>query len=114
MMDGKQTMQWDDDVFSFDTGSDDAYAINHSCDCNLWMDGAFTLIAKRTIEKNDELTADYALWESNETYVSNWMCACGNVCCRKRITGRDFRLKDVQERYMGHFSPLINKKIANL
>lgn len=109
---GKQTMQWDDDVFSFETGSDDAYSINHSCDSNLWMDGAFTLIARKAIEINDELTADYALWESNEDYVSKWTCACGNACCRKRVTGMDYRLKDVQDRYQGHFSPLINKRIA--
>ena len=110
---GKLIMQWDDDLFSFeDRGDDDTYFINHSCDSNLWMDGAFTLIAKKDIEKDEEITADYALWEGTEEYLSKWECKCGETCCRKRITGKDYILKDVQERYAGHFSPLVSKKIA--
>ncbi len=110
-MDGKHIMQWDDDIFSFEGDSHDAYSINHSCDSNLWMDGAFTLTARKDIKKNDELTVDYALWLSDEAYVSKWTCTCAEPCCRKKITGRDYRKKDVQSRYTGHFSPLMNKKI---
>lgn len=112
ILDGKHIMQWDDDIFSFEGDSDDVYSINHSCDSNLWMDGAFTLTARKEIKKNDELTLDYALWLSDETYVSKWTCNCGKPCCRKIITGKDYRMKAVQSRYTGHFSPLMNKKIA--
>jgi uncharacterized protein len=109
---GKGTMQWDDDVFSIETGDDDpAYSINHACDGNVWMMDAVTLAARRRIAAGEQVRADYALWEADEDYVSAWDCACESPLCRRRITGRDWRLPDVQERYAGHFSPLINKRI---
>lgn len=112
---GKLLMQWDEDLFSVeDRGDDIAYYINHSCEPNLWMQDAYTLVARRDIKEGEEITADYALWEADENYVSKWKCACGSSFCRKRITGRDWRLPELQERYKGHFSPLINKRIAGL
>ncbi|MCL5006979.1 MAG: SET domain-containing protein-lysine N-methyltransferase [Patescibacteria group bacterium] len=91
-------------------GVEQGYFINHSCDSNTWMADAFTLIARRDIKRGEEITADYALWE-NENYSSDWQCVCGSPFCRGHITGDDWRLPEVQKRYRGHFSPLINKKI---
>jgi hypothetical protein len=108
-------MQWDDNVYSVeDSGVDDGYFINHSCDPNSWMQDAFTLIARRDIKKGEELTADYAIWEADENYVSKWECHCNSPLCRKRVTGKDWRLKELQERYNGHFSPLLTKRINKL
>ncbi|MEI6773545.1 MAG: SET domain-containing protein [bacterium] len=57
-------MQRDDNLFSVeDRGDDETYFINHSCDGNLRMKDAFTLIARTDINKDEEITADYALWE---------------------------------------------------
>ena len=57
-------MQRDTDLFSIeDRGDDDGYFVNHSCNGNLWMTDAFTLTARRDINKDEEITADYALWE---------------------------------------------------
>jgi SET domain-containing protein len=110
---GKLVMQWDDDLFSVeDRGADPTYFINHSCDPNAWMEGAFTIVAKRDVEAGEELTIDYALWEADENYVSSWECHCGSARCRKRVTGKDWRLPELQERYKGHFTPLINKRIG--
>lgn len=112
---GKLVMQWDEDLFSVeDRGDDIAYHINHSCEPNLWMQDAYTLVARRDIKKGEEITADYALWEADENYISKWKCGCGSSFCRKRITGKDWRLPELQERYQGHFSPLINKRITGL
>ncbi len=109
---GKLVIQWDDDLFSVeDRGDDVGYFINHSCDSNAWMQDAYTLIARRDIAAEEEVTADYSLWESGD-YVAKWECRCGTPVCRKTITGNDWRLPDVQKRYSGHFSPLINKLIA--
>ena len=108
---GKLVMQWDDDLFSIEDGGDDqGYFVNHSCDSNLWMQDAYTLVAKKIILPNEEITADYALWEANEDYISNWSCKCGLSLCRNKITGKDWRLTDIQKRYFNHFSPLINKR----
>jgi SET domain-containing protein len=113
--DGKLVFQWDDSLYSFeDRGEDVGYYINHSCDSNTWMKDAFTLVARREIKIGEEVTADYALWEEDENYLSKWECKCGSILCRKRVTGSDWKLSELQRRYKGHFSPLLNKKIANL
>jgi len=38
---------------------------------NLWMKDAYTLIAKTDINRGEEITADYVLWEADEAYVQN-------------------------------------------
>jgi hypothetical protein len=109
---GRATMQWDEDLFSIEQGGDDTeYLINHSCDPNTWMADAFTLIARRDIRSGEELTADYALWEADESYVSRWSCRCGSPRCRGRVTGRDWEA--FVERYGGHFSPLLEKRVRD-
>jgi hypothetical protein len=88
--------------------------LNHSCDPNVWMQDEVTLIARRAILPDEELTADYALWEADEDWVMLWQCRCGSPLCRRIITGRDWRLPALQERYGGHFSPFINTRITRL
>jgi hypothetical protein len=86
---------------------------NHSCDPNLWMGDEVTIAARRNIQAGEELTADYAMWEGDERWVAKWQCRCGTSHCRQIITGRDWRLSELQERYKGHFSPFINQRIAS-
>ncbi len=113
MSEGKLVMQWDEDLYSIeDRGEDQGYFLNHTCDPNVWMSDAFTLIARRDISTGEEVTADYALWEANENKVSKWQCNCGASDCRGRVTGKDWQLLALQEKYQNHFSPLINKRIA--
>lgn len=112
---GKLVMQWDDDLFSVeDRAAEDAYFINHSCDSNTWMQDAFTVVARKNIAVGEEVTADYALWEHDESHVSDWDCHCGSKLCRKTHTGADWRLPELQKRYKNHFTPFLNKKIKNL
>ena len=94
--------------------TEDTDLLNHSCDPNLWLKDAVTLTARRDIETGEELTADYALWQSDEDWVAGWECKCGTSVCRKKITGQDWRLPGVQKRYKGHFSPFLNRKIEQL
>jgi hypothetical protein len=109
---GKIVMQWDDDLFSVETrGDDPTYFINHSCSPNSWMADAFTLVACRGIAAGEELVVDYALFEADEQFVARWSCRCGAPMCRKTVTGVDWRLPEVQQRYVEHFSPLLNKRI---
>lgn len=84
---------------------------NHSCDPNLWMKDEATLMARRDIEAEEELTADYMMWEANVNYRAAWQCKCGFPICRKHITGEDWRLPELQERYRNHFSPFLNERI---
>jgi SET domain-containing protein len=112
---GKRVMQWDEDLYSIETdGEDLGYFINHSCDPNTWMVGAFTIVAKQDIAVGEEVTIDYVLWEARgDRYIFEWECKCGSSNCRKRLTGADWKIPELQERYKGYFSPLINKWIKN-
>src|SRR5438045_2910448 len=58
----------------------------------------------------EELTLDYALF----SVAPEWRmeCHCGSSLCRGVVTGNDWRLLELQERYAGHFSPFINARIA--
>ena len=109
---GKGIMQWDEDVFSYETERNpEHYMLNHSCDPNSWMADAHTLTARRDIRKGDEITVDIAMFEDQEDAVTDWSCNCGSSMCRGRVTGKDWMREDLRERYKGHFSPLINKRI---
>ncbi len=112
LAEGRLVMQWDTDLYSIeDRGDDDGYFINHSCNPNCWMDGPYNLISMRDIDVGEELTADYALWEARPDYISKWKCKCGSAICRERVTGKDWMNKTLQNKYEGHFTPLINKLI---
>lgn len=85
--------------------------INHSCDPNLWFEGGWPLVARRDIEKGEELTFDYA---TGETYPLNSRCQCGSDKCREYITGEEWKDVEFQKQHEGHFNPyiqgLINKE----
>jgi uncharacterized protein len=82
---------------------------NQSCDSNMWMDDEITISARRVIPQKVDATIDYALFTVAPTW---WMqCRCGAGSCRGVVTGDDWRLPAVQERYRGHFSPFINHRI---
>lgn len=112
---GKIVMRLDDDLYTVeDRGQDDTYFMNHSCDPNVWMANAWTLIARRAIAVDEELTLDYALVEADETFASDWVCGCRSADCRTRVTGKDWLLPELQRRYKDHFSPLLIKRIVRL
>jgi SET domain-containing protein len=89
-------------------------SLNHSCDANLWLADEVTLVARRNIAAGEELTIDYALFTAQADWVLDGVCACGTAVCRHHITGNDWQLPEVQERYYPHFSPFINRRIERL
>jgi len=82
--------------------------INHSCLPNCGLRGEITFIAIRDIEANEQLTIDYAFLD-NEDY--SFKCECGESCCRSIVTGRDWRIKKIQERYLKFFAEYLKQKI---
>ena len=88
---------------------DDLQFGNHSCDPNLWMADAVTVIARRSIAPDEELTIDYALQSGYEGWAM--ACACGASNCRGTVTGRDWRDPELQRRYAGHWSPFLQGRI---
>jgi uncharacterized protein len=75
--------------------------INHSCEPNVGFAGNTVLAAMRDVEPGEELTTDYALFDSQPTTMQ---CGCGTPSCRGVITGDDWRDPVLQQRYAGWFS----------
>jgi hypothetical protein len=85
--------------------------LNHSCDPNLWLEGTLTLVARRSISAGEELTVDYATWEIDEGWQLSGQCNCGAKMCRRRVSGRDWRIPEFQQRYKRHVLPCLIKRI---
>jgi len=84
--------------------------VNHSCNPNCGIRGEITFIAMRNIDIGEELTIDYGFLD-NEDY--SFECTCGEKECRKIITGRDWRLEELQIKYFEYFATYLKYKIKN-
>lgn len=82
---------------------------NHSCDPNLWWGAPFTLVTRRDVAADEELTNDYAT--STGTADFAMACGCGSARCRRLVTGDDWRLADLQHRYGKHWVPALLARI---
>ena len=82
--------------------------LNHSCEPNLGVQGQVVFVALRDIEKNEELTFDYAMTD-DEPYEME--CRCRAPGCRKVITGQDWMRIEAQAKYDGYFSWFIQRRI---
>ncbi|TPX68216.1 spermidine synthase [Spizellomyces sp. 'palustris'] len=91
---------------------DSSFYTNHNCDPNLWYEDTYdVMVARRPIKKGEELTYDYATVDADAE--ADFDCKCGSHICRKRVTGQDWKLPVLQERYgLRHFWPHIRKKIV--
>ncbi len=89
-------------------------SLNHSCDSNLWMADEATVVARRDIAAGEELTLDYALHTANPEWELDGLCNCGSPLCRGTVRGSDWRLRELRDKYRGHFSPFINERIARI
>ncbi len=83
--------------------------INHSCEPNCGLRGDIVFIAIRDIKKDEELTIDYAMVD-NEDYKIE--CTCDSSDCRKTITGFDWKIMRIQEKYGDYFAPYLKAKIT--
>lgn len=112
---GKVVQQLEEDLFEIVDRSNPgpSYFQNHSCDPNTGMNDEVTVVALCAIRPGEELTLDYATFELNEEWVMPWECRCGAPTCRKTITGRDWKLAHLQERYGPHFSPVLLRRMAS-
>lgn len=86
--------------------------INHSCEPNAGLDGQITIVAMQRIQPGDEVTIDYAMCDG--TAYDEFDCACGAPACRGRVSGEDWRNPTLWERYAGHFSPYLQRRIEAL
>lgn len=108
--------QIDDDLHIADSADHTELAgsdlMNHSCDPNRWMDDEVTISARRDIATGKEATADYAPWVAYPSRVAIDDCRCGSPLCRHSITGNDWQIPKLQERYKGHLPPCLTRRIS--
>lgn len=94
-------LQISHDLFKGVSGSVDD-ALNHSCDPNCYLKivgNRVLLCALYLIKAGSELTIDYSC--SSTDTIDEWhmKCLCGNVKCRKIISGYQYLNKELQEEY---------------
>lgn len=94
------------------TTSDPAEFFNHSCDPNAGLHGQIFLVAMRDIKAEEQVCFDYAMVIHLATY--RFPCRCGSSCCRGVVTGEDWKLQELQQRYAGYFSWYLQEKINRL
>lgn len=85
--------------------------INHSCEANVGFAGNVVYLAMRDIAAGEELCQEYAL---ARTKPYRFDCECGSPRCRGQVSGDDWRLPEVQERYRGYFMPHVQELIDSL
>ena len=83
--------------------------VNHSCDPNAGLSGQIALVALRDIEPGEEVCFDYAM--SDTVSYDEFDCQCGAPNCRGRVTGSDWRIPVLQQRYAGFFTPYVQRLI---
>lgn len=87
--------------------------LNHRCEPNAGFSGQIFLVAMRDIEKNEEITIDYAmvLHKASKGPTYKLKCLCGAKKCRGTISENDWKNKDLQKKYKGYFQPYLQNEI---
>ena len=95
---------------------EETFFFNHSCEPNAGIKGQIFLVAMQNIQKDEEVTFDYAmcLHETKDAPQYRMECCCGRTNCRKVITDHDWKLPALQEKYDGYFSWYLQEKINTL
>jgi hypothetical protein len=109
----RHTVQVEEGLYLASHGSDEGPDfINHSCEPNAGLDGQIAIVAMHRIQPGDEVTIDYAMCDGSP--YDEFGCECGSILCRGRVTGEDWRNPTLWERYAGHFSPYLERRIRAL
>jgi SET domain-containing protein len=109
---GPAEIQVGEDLFigplTADEREDSMIFSNHSCAPNIGVEGQIVFVALRDVAPGEELTHDWATTD-DDTY--EMACRCGAPSCRGTVTGQDWRRPELQERYRGHMSSYLQRKI---
>lgn len=106
------TLQIDEDLFVVSTVEGPADWFNHACEPNAGLRGQLSLVALRPIAAGEEVCYDYAM--SDGSAYDEFPCDCGAGRCRGRVTGDDWQLPELWNRYGDHFSPYLLARIESL
>jgi hypothetical protein len=82
--------------------------LNHSCEGNVGFNEDGDFVARRNVEKGEELTYDYALAESNPRFRME--CQCGAARCRRIITGNDWKDPAFRANNLSYMLPRLRRE----
>lgn len=105
-------LQVEEDAYLLSEKESTADWFNHSCEPNAGMCGPITLVALRDVDAGEEICFDYAMSDGSD--YDQFDCACGAPTCRGRVTGSDWQIRELWDRYDGHFSPYLARRIEQL
>ena len=106
-----RSIQIDEDLFLLSAPDPEpGDMINHSCDPSCGLLGAILVVTRRDVAIGEELTFDYAMSDGSD--YDEFECHCAADSCRGTVTGKDWQLTELQERYAGLFSPYLDRRIA--
>lgn len=94
-----------------DNEKDRSDYINHSCSPNLGLRDALTVVLLKDVVAGEELTTDYAFWETDANYVMKVACNCRSAACRGQITGTDWQLPELRGQILTSAAPFIRRRI---
>lgn len=106
---GRHALQIGKNIFLLQSKLEEGDYINHSCNPNLGVEGQITLVAMRDIKAEEEVCFDYAMVDMSN--ADEFDCLCGSDFCRRKITGEDWRLPELQLRYKGYFGAHVQRAI---
>ena len=86
--------------------ADGVFNVNHSCEPSCGFRGQISMVALRDIEPGEQITFDYTMTdvERPEELWEPMKCLCGTASCRGNITGSDWKLPALRQKYEGYFS----------
>ncbi|MCB1175814.1 MAG: SET domain-containing protein [Leptospiraceae bacterium] len=89
--------------------------INHACQPSAGLADSIRLVALRTIQAEEEITLDYATFNSGVVHGAsdNFDCLCASPTCRHQIRSDDFRLPDVERRLFHWYSPYLKELVRS-
>ncbi len=108
----KLSVQIEDDLYLVEDRPGPGVYINHSCDPNAGIAGTQLMVAMRDIAPGEEVCFDYAMTDGSP--YDEFECACGAPNCRGRVTGSDWRIPELWQRYDGYFSLYLQRRINQL
>lgn len=106
------SIQVEENLYISPIGYQKAYRINHSCNPTVGPVGQITFMALRDLEADTEISYDYAMTDG--TAYDEFECLCGGENCRQKVSGDDWKNPELWERYAGHFSPYLQRRIDAL
>jgi hypothetical protein len=107
-----RTLRIEDGLHLVQGPDDPATRQRHACDPTTWLDGAFSIVARRRIEAQEAITIDLATLIADPRWQR--ACRCQAPGCRRRLSGDDWTRPDLQARYDGHFLPSIAARIGTV